>query len=123
MKRITCPLMHNVPDASPCLESLSGLENLIIVVNKGDQEIDPAILQKIADEQNVSVSDIKVLTKEMYDQMTQNAMIASQPDSYALDELSVRGIMKVPEISLLPNDWDDNRPWYNRFEKRRKGRR
>lgn len=123
MENPTCTSMDNISGTSPCLESYPGLGNFIIVVNQGDQEIALATLQKIADEQNVSVSDIKVLTKESYDQMMQYAMIGCHPVPDALDELSVRYSMKVPELSILPNDRDDNRPWYNRFEKRRKGRR
>lgn len=58
MEKPTCKIIEKLPDNSPCQEQYSGLGNRIVVVNQGEQEVTQVLLQRIADDQGVSIMKI-----------------------------------------------------------------
>lgn len=121
MEKLTCKTMVSIPDAD-CYESMSGLPNYKIAVVRPDgEEITFEHLQQIAEEQHVDVSEIKVLSPQEFDNFVRSQNFRPR-DAPSLDEFRIRDHIEVPQL-LAPSDRDDDRPWYNHFDGRRKRRR
>lgn len=118
------PKIPNANTPSECPESYQGLStHTFLVLERDGIKVTAEDIEKIASEKGVSVSDIGVIiVEELSDYLSTHKAILRPTDAPSLDELTVRYHLQVPQLHV-PFDREDNRPWYNKYDKKGKRRR